>query len=87
MPKLTHKYLLAITFQQAGQLVRDEGGLFGRVRLKVDRTVSIPFYYRYGRKLHDISCGTWPVDSLAQIRAKRDEARGAAAASRCRKRC
>ncbi|NGZ88600.1 tyrosine-type recombinase/integrase [Duganella aceris] len=82
MPKLTHKYLLAITFQQAGQLVRDEGGLFGRVRLKVDGTVSIPFYYRYryGGKLHDISCGTWPVDSLAQIRAKRDEARGATAA-------
>lgn len=78
MPRLTHKHLQSITFRQAGQWVRDEGGLFGRVRVKVDGSISIPFYYRYRHagKLHDISCGTWPADSLAQIRARRDAARG-----------
>ena len=78
MPRLTHKHLLSITFRQAGQSIRDEGGLFGRVRVKVDGSVSIPFYYRYRHagKLHDLSCGTWPADTLAQIRARRDAARG-----------
>lgn len=81
MPRITQKELLAITTKQVGLVVRDDGGLFGRVRVKADNKLTIPFYYRYrhGDKLHDISCGSWPHDSLAQIREARDAARDRAA--------
>lgn len=77
MAKLTQRTLEAVRADQAGSLLREEGNLFGRVRVKSDGTVSISFYYRYrfGERLKDLSCGTWPADSLASIRSIRDEAR------------
>lgn len=77
MTKLTQRSLEAITTSQAGAVLRDEGGLSGRVRAKADGSISISFYYRFrfDGKSKDLSCGTWPADSLASIRARRNEAR------------
>lgn len=77
MAKLTQRTLEAIRPDQAGTTVREEGGLFGRVRVKSDGSVTVSFYYRYrfDGKLKDYSCGTWPADGLAAIRASRDTAR------------
>lgn len=77
MAKLTQRTLEAIRPDQAGTTVREEGGLFGRVRAKADSTVTVSFYYRYrfDGKLKDYSCGTWPNDSLSIIRSNRDSAR------------
>ncbi|WP_229505389.1 Arm DNA-binding domain-containing protein [Massilia mucilaginosa] len=61
----------------SASIIRDEGNLFGRVRVKADGKVAISFYYRYRYegKSKDMSCGTWPADSLAEIRTARDAAR------------
>ncbi|NHZ38236.1 tyrosine-type recombinase/integrase [Massilia rubra] len=77
MTKLTQRTLEAIQSDQTGTIIRDEGNLFGRVRVKADGKVAVSFYYRYRYegKAKDISCGTWPTDSLAEIRAARDAAR------------
>jgi integrase len=77
MPKLTQRALEAIRPEQAGETVRDEGNLFGRVRAKAGGAVTISFYYRFRSKgkLNDFSCGTWPADSLSAIRGARDAAR------------
>lgn len=77
MAKLTQRTLEAIRPDQTGATVRDEGGLFGRVRAKTDGAVTVSFYYRFrfDGKLKDYSCGTWPADSLSTIRAARDAAR------------
>jgi integrase len=78
MKKLTQRELEAVKPSQDGSILREEGNLFGRVRAKTDGAVSISFYYRYrfDGKSKDVACGTWPADSLAAIRAKRDDARG-----------
>lgn len=77
MSKLTHRTLETLRADQAGLVLRDEGNLFGRVRVCSDNTVTVSFYYRYrlGEKLKDFSCGTWPGHTLAQIRSHRDGAR------------
>lgn len=77
MAKLTQRALEAVSASQSGAVLRDEGGLFGKVRAKADGAVGISFYYRYrfDGKSKDMSCGTWPGDSLASIRARRDDAR------------
>lgn len=77
MTKLTQRTLEAIQPDQTGTIIRDEGNLFGRVRVKADGKVAVSFYYRYRYegKSKDISCGTWPADSLAEIRTARDAAR------------
>jgi integrase len=77
MTKLTQRALEAVRAEQTGVILREDGNLFGRVRAKADGKVSISFYYRYrvNDKSRDLSCGTWPTDSLASIRAIRDAAR------------
>lgn len=78
MAKITQKSLEAIRADQSGETIRDEGNLVGRIRAKSDGssvTVSFSYRYRYDGKSKDFSCGTWPRDSLAQIRANRDAAR------------
>lgn len=77
MAKLTQRALEAVSASQSGAVLRDEGGLFGKVRAKADGAVGISFYYRYrfDGKSKDMSCGTWPCDSVASIRARRDDAR------------
>ena len=76
MAKLTKLTLDAITLEQDGETIRDEGGLLGRIRAKVSG-ITVSFYYRYRwkTKSQDVSCGTWPADSLAAIRSFRDEHR------------
>lgn len=82
MAKLTQRTLETIRVDQAGETVRDEGGLLGRVRVKSGGTVTISFYYRFRfeGKSKDYSCGTWPADSLSTIRSARDDARRKVAA-------
>lgn len=77
MAKITQKLLESIHVDQNGQTIREEGNLFGRVRVKAKGTISVHFYYRYrfNGKSSDYSCGTWPADSLARIRSNRDAAR------------
>jgi integrase len=76
MTKLTKLTLDAIKLEQDGETIRDEGGLLGRIRAKTSG-ISVSFYYRFRweSKSKDISCGTWPADSLAAIRTVRDEYR------------
>lgn len=82
MAKLTQRALEAIRPDQAGTVVRDEGGLLGRVRVKSAGGITVSFYYRYrfDGKSKDHSCGTWPADSLSTIRSVRDAARAKVAA-------
>ena len=77
MAKITQKLLEAIRSNQAGETIREEGNLFGRIRAKMDNNVTVSFYYRYrfDEKLKDFSCGTWPGESLSKVRANRDAAR------------
>jgi integrase len=77
MAKLTQKSLESIRPDQHGETIRDGGGLVGGVRAKADGSVTVSFYYRYrfNGKIKDFSCGTWPGDSLAKIRANRNSAR------------
>jgi integrase len=77
MAKITFRFLASLTPTNGGETIREEGNLYGRVRSKNDGSVTVAFYYRFrfGNKLKDFSCGTWPGDSLAQIRSNRDAAR------------
>lgn len=76
MAKLTVKQLQALSEKNYGQVVRDDGGLFGKVKA-TKSGMSVSFYYRYRweGKSHDFSCGTWPNKSIGEIRSQRDRAR------------
>ena len=76
MTKFTQKALEAITPDRHGETIREDGGLFGRIRAN-GNGVSINFYYRYRwkSKTRDLSCGTWPADSMLSIRKRRDDAK------------
>ncbi|WP_233862972.1 tyrosine-type recombinase/integrase [Paraburkholderia adhaesiva] len=75
--KITVKELQALRPVDAGKKVRETGGLFGEVRVsKVGAiTVGFMFRFRFRSRQRDLSCGVWPRDSLADIRAVRDKAR------------
>jgi hypothetical protein len=77
MAKLTQKNMEAISTDENGKIVRDDGGLFGKIRAKSSKEIAVSFYYRYRweGKTKDISCGTWPADSLAEIRKERNRYR------------
>lgn len=79
MSKLTVKELDALTSANIGQTIHDDGGLRGKVRTngKSKNGVSVTFVFRYkwNTKTKDFSCGTWPSESIAKIRAKRDSAK------------
>lgn len=77
MAKLTHRFLASLRPASRGEKIRDDGGLHGRVSAKADGSVSVAFYYRYrfAGQYKDISCGSWPKDSLSDIRRNRDAAR------------
>ncbi|GAB3626938.1 integrase [Pandoraea terrae] len=76
MAKVTVKQLEAFNSDDIGSTIRDEGGLWGKVR-KAGDSVSVTFWYRYrwGSKTRDCACGTWPNVKLPAIRATRDKAR------------
>jgi integrase len=77
MAKITFRFLASLTPSNRGETIREEGNLRGRVQVRTDGAVAVAFYYRYrfDGKLKEFSCGTWPADSLAQIRSNRDAAR------------
>ncbi|MHA6827404.1 tyrosine-type recombinase/integrase [Ralstonia pseudosolanacearum] len=76
MAKLTNKKLQALKPSEIGATLRDDGGLWGKVR-KAGEGVSVTFWYRYrwANKTRDCACGTWPAAGLPAIRASRDNAR------------
>lgn len=79
MAKLTVKELDALTEQNIGETIRDDGGLRGRIRANSQNKngVSITFIYRYRWQgaTRDLPCGTWPADTMPAIRKERDKAR------------
>lgn len=76
MAKLTNKKLQALRPSDVGSTLRDDGGLWGKVR-KAGEGVSVTFWYRYrwANKTRDCACGTWPAVGLPEIRTARDNAR------------
>ncbi|SDR42466.1 Integrase [Paraburkholderia fungorum] len=75
MPKLHTKTLQALTSFDAGSIVRDDGGLWGKVTMtSKGPSVSFSYRYRVGAKTRDFGCGSWPGRSLADIRAARNAA-------------
>ncbi|WP_409295403.1 tyrosine-type recombinase/integrase [Pseudomonas sp. KCJK8670] len=74
MAKLTAKKLEAFTANDHGTILREDGGLVAKVRAGV-RGVTILFRFEFKHEgvKRDLSLGSWPKKSLAQIRAERDE--------------
>ncbi len=76
MAKIKVKELEALRPANASTKIRDGGGLVGTIRTRADGvSVKFDWRYRFGGKVKDYACGTWPKDSLADIRAVRDKAR------------
>lgn len=76
MNKLTTKELEALTATDDGRVLRETGGLTGKVRAGV-RGITVLFRYEFkldGQK-RDYRLGSWPKKSLANIRAERDRIR------------
>lgn len=76
MARITIKELEALKSDDDGRVLREDGGLTGKVRVGV-RGITVLFRYEYkseGRK-KDIRLGSWPKKSLANIRAERDKLR------------
>lgn len=70
---LTTKSLEALGPEDVGRKLTDKDGVFGTVRGRKDGKLSVLFRwrFRFGGKHHDFNCGTWPGDSLQQIRKRR----------------
>lgn len=74
MAKLTAKQLDAFTADDNGTILREDGGLVAKVRAGVRGvTVLFRFEFKHEGIKRDLSLGSWPKKSLAQIRAERDE--------------
>lgn len=74
MAKLTVKELSAFTTDDNGTILREDGGLVGKVRAGVRGvTVLFRFEFKHEGVKRDLSLGSWPKKSLAQIRVERDE--------------
>lgn len=75
---LTQKQLERLRPTDRGQTLNDGGGLTGKVgldRASGEVTVGFTFRYRAGSSTRAVGCGTWPRQSLAEIRGKRDQLR------------
>lgn len=79
MTKLTIKELQAMSPADAGRVVRDDGGLRGKVqrnaRAEGGASVTFEYRYRWEGKTRNEPCGTWPRDKISMIRGKRDKVR------------
>lgn len=76
MTLITVKQLRGFTDADDGRVLRESGGVVGKVRRGV-RGVTVLFRYEYklGGKKCDYRLGSWPKKSLAAIRAERDAIR------------
>ncbi len=76
---LTHLKLMSLRPSSIGRRIAAGDGLRGKIRTGGDEKaqVSVEFTYRYRakNKTHEVRCGVWPRDSLAEIRAARIAAR------------
>ena len=80
MPRLTAKFLEALSIEDDGKSVREDGGLVGKVRVGARGiTVLFRFEFKLDGAKRDHRLGSWPKKSLAEIRAARDEMRTIAA--------
>ena len=76
MARIIHKQLEALTADDNGKTLREDGGIVGRVRAGLKGvTVGFRYEYKFDGKKRDKSLGTWPKKSLADIRAERDRTR------------
>ena len=76
MAKIQVKQLEALTADDGGLTLREDGGIVGRVRVG-QRGITVLFRFEfklYGTK-RDQALGSWPKKSLASIRAERDRLR------------
>lgn len=75
MAKLTVKELQALRLADAGQKLREDGGILGVVRAKASGEVSVKWdwRYRFDGKVRQLALGTWPKDSMPEIRKKREQ--------------
>ncbi|WP_353630730.1 tyrosine-type recombinase/integrase [Achromobacter xylosoxidans] len=80
MSKITNRELEALTAADGGRILREDGGIVGRVRAGTrGLTVSFRYEYKLGGAKRDHALGSWPKKSLANIRAERDRVRVTAA--------
>lgn len=76
MSRITVKKLESLTKDNHGEIIREEGGISGRVRAGIKGiTVSFRYDYRLEGKKLDYALGTWPSKSLADIRTERNRVR------------
>lgn len=76
MARLTVRQLEALSAADDGRILREEGGLVGKVRVGV-RGITVLFRYEFkldGRK-RDHRLGSWPKKTLAELRSERDVAK------------
>ncbi|WP_368642935.1 tyrosine-type recombinase/integrase [Castellaniella ginsengisoli] len=73
----THKELSAISSAWKGDIISDGDGLSGEVRCSADGSVSIAFRYgfKWEGKKRWFYAGAWPSVEMAEIRARRNQAR------------
>ncbi|MCE1271432.1 MAG: tyrosine-type recombinase/integrase [Acinetobacter sp.] len=69
--------LKSLTAEQANTYIGDGGGLKGKVRLARNGRISVDFIYQYrfGGKVREKRCGSWPEHELSAIRSKRNQLR------------
>jgi integrase len=85
MAKLTNKELEAIKPTPGkSQKVREDGGMVGFVRPRVDGSVSVywTWRYRFSGKVRQVARGTWPNVTMPTIRKERDRLAAILAAGR-----
>lgn len=73
MSNISVKKLESLTKDNHGEILRESGGIVGRVRAGA-RGLTVMFRYEVwlNGKKRDYSLGTWPKESLINIRAKRN---------------
>jgi integrase len=76
MAELKVKQLEALTERDIGKRLSDGQSLYGTVKGRSDGiSVLFRWRYRFEGTHKDFTCGTWPKDSLAEIRTRRNKAR------------
>lgn len=76
MAKITIKELEALTANDAGRILREDGDLASRIAVHKDGA-SVSFFYRnrWGGQNKEYACGSWPRKLLTDIRKVRNQDR------------